>query len=376
MGAQPHFDDQRADGGQFAMKGSTINEYVSNATYEQLAERIAPAKHIALVSHFKADGDSIGSMLALVRALRARRQRAEALLTGPVDSNLLVLAGDTPCLRVESLPGGRPGDDYDLIIVVDTGAWSQLETVADWLRSHHDRVIGIDHHAHGDDVAALRVVDPSMASTTQMVVKLLDVMGEPITGGVNGVAEALFLGLATDTGWFRHGNAGAEVFQVAARLLACGVDKSRLHQLIEESHRAARLGLAARALSSITYAGGGRIAIMSLGPRDFEETGGTVEDLTGMVNLPLVVATIEVSILMAQTEPKRTKVSFRSKSSINPLDPDEFVDVNELAQRFGGGGHVHAAGAKFDMDLPEARARLLTALGNDSAIGREANAEG
>lgn len=343
-------------------QSSITSSYASTATYEQLAQRIDAARNIGLVSHFKADGDSMGSMLGLARALLSRGQRAEVLLTGPVDTNLLLLAGDTPAQRVEELPNARPADDYDLIIVLDTGAWSQLETVADWLREHRDRVIGIDHHAHGDDVAALRVVDPTMASTTQMVVNLLDVMNVPIAGGMHSIAEALFLGLATDTGWFRHNNAGAEVFRVAARLLAAGVDKSRLHRLIEESHRPARLALAARALSSIIYAANGTVAIMSLGLKDFEESGGTLEDLTGMVNLPLVVSSIEVAILLTQTEPNRTKASFRSKSSSNPLDPDELVNVNELAQQFGGGGHIHAAGARLNLNLPEARESILEAI--------------
>lgn len=344
------------------MHNTMTASYTSNATYEQLGGRIARARSVALVSHYKADGDSIGSMLAIARAVLSRRQRAQVLLTGPVDENLLALVGDTPHARVESLPSSRPSDDYDLIVVVDTGAWSQLETVSGWLRDHRDIVIGIDHHSHGDDVASMRIIDSTKASTTQMIVELMDVMGIEITGGVHGIAEPLFVGLATDTGWFRHNNAGAEVFAVAARLLACGVDKTRLHQLIEESHRPARLGLVARALSSMTYAANGTIAIMSLGLVDFQETGGTVEDLTGMVNIPLAVASVQAAILLAQSEPTRTKMSFRSKSSSNPLDPDEFIDVNELAQCFGGGGHVHAAGARLNMDLSSAKQTILKVL--------------
>jgi nanoRNase/pAp phosphatase (c-di-AMP/oligoRNAs hydrolase) len=148
------------------MQDTMTAGYTSNATYEQLGERIAKASNVALVSHYKADGDSIGSMLAIARAVLSRRQRAHVLLTGPVDENPLALVGDTPHARVELLPNSRPSDDYDLIVVVDTGAWSQLETVAGWLRDHRDIVIGIDHHSHGDDVASLRVIDSTRASPT------------------------------------------------------------------------------------------------------------------------------------------------------------------------------------------------------------------
>jgi len=344
------------------MSTQAPNTYSSNATYAQIAKRISQAQRIALFSHSKADGDSLGSMLAIRRAVVSQGKDADLYLMGPMDDNLLALAGDTPCIAVESLPDATPTGTYDLIVVVDTGAWSQLEAVEPWLRERHEQIVGVDHHAHGDDVAAMRIIDPSCASTTQMIVTLLDEMQVEITGGTDSIAEALFLGLATDTGWFRHSNAGAEVFAVAARLLNCGVDKSRLHQTIEESHRPQRLGLEARALSSLVYARKGTAAVMSLGLNDFRETGGSVEDLTGMVNMPLNVRTVAVSVLIAQSEDGRTKASFRSKSSINPLDPDEFVNVNELAQRFGGGGHVHAAGAKFDTDLSAAREAIITAL--------------
>ena len=85
-----------------------------------------------------------------------------------------------------------PGDDYDLAIVTDTGAWSQLEPLGPWLQRHHDHVIGLDHHAHGDDVATMRLVDPSAASTTQLLVPLLDELGCELTGGIGGVAELEF----------------------------------------------------------------------------------------------------------------------------------------------------------------------------------------
>lgn len=344
------------------MTEHSTDSYASNATYAQLGQRLKDATRIALFSHSKADGDSLGSMLAVKRALHSTGRKVDVHLMGPIDDNLLSLTGDTPVLRVESLPEQAPADDYDVILVVDTGAWSQLEPVENWLRDRRDRVLGIDHHAHGDDVASLRVVDSTCASTTQMIVSLLDEMNLPLTGGAFSVAEALFLGLATDTGWFRHSNAGSDVFAVAARLLACDVDKTRLHQTIEESHRPQRLGLEARALASLTYACNGTAAVMSLSMQDFSDTGGSVEDLTGMVNMPLMVKQVMVAVLLAQSEDGRTKASFRSKSSINPTDPDEFVDVNELAQRFGGGGHVHAAGAKFDTNLPEARAAIIDAI--------------
>ncbi|MHC4947313.1 MAG: DHH family phosphoesterase, partial [Planctomycetota bacterium] len=272
-----------------------MSVYESNATMGDLARRLDAARRVLLTTHEKPDGDALGSVVALHRALAARGRDPEIWLAGPVDRGLDTVLDGTPVRRLED---GAPGDDHDLAVVADTGAWSQLRTIAPWLRRHHERVIGLDHHRLGDDVAAWRVVDPACAATTQLVVRLLDELGWEITGGPGGLAEPLFAGLATDTGWFRYSNADADAFAVAARLLACGVDNSRLHQRIEETHAPSRLGLEARALASLAYAADGTVAVMSLARADFDATGGTPADLTSIVNRPMVVARVRASALL------------------------------------------------------------------------------
>lgn len=336
-----------------------MSAYASNATLTQVAARILAAHRIMITTHIKPDGDAMGSTLALTRALTAKGKHAELFLMGPLESNLKIIADATPFRMVEQRP---PGDAYDLAVVLDTGAWSQLEPLTAWLKDHHDVVVGIDHHPRGDDVASMRLVQPDAVSTTAMLVPLLAQMKCPLSGGVGGVAEALFVGLATDSGWFRYGNAGAEAFKLAAELLACGVDKSRLYQVLEENHSPQRLALEARGLASLEYASGGAVAIQSLRIEDFKTTGGSPEDLSGLVNTPMNVGAVRVSILLSQTAPGLTKISFRSKPAAPGNDAGDFVDVNALAARFGGGGHVHAAGARVKMDIDEARKAVLAAL--------------
>lgn len=338
-----------------------MSDYASNTTIGQVAKRILSAQRILLTTHAKPDGDAIGATLGLARALKQKGKAAEIFLMGPVEPNLITIAGRTPFSLVENEP---PQDDgFDLAIVTDTGAWNQLEPIAPWLRRHHDITIGIDHHARGDaDVATMRLVDPKAVSSTAMLVPLLDEMKCELTGGIGGVAEALFVGLATDSGWFRYGNAGADAFTMAARLLSCGVDKARLYQILEETYGPQRLALEARALASLEFARGGSAAIQSLRLEDFQSTGASMIDLTGLVNTPLTVATVRVSILLSQTAPGVTKLSFRSKPPAPGADPADFVDVNALAGEFGGGGHVHAAGARLNLVLDEAKARVIAAL--------------
>ncbi len=336
-----------------------MSEYVSNTTVQHIAQRIRNATKIVLTTHVKPDGDALGAVLALERGLKTIGQCAEIWLMGQLELSLQALAAQTPLQFIEN---AAPGDECDLVIVADTGAWSQLGPIEAWLRARYADVIVVDHHVRGDDVGALRLIDPSAASTTQMLVGLLEALGCEITGGTGGVAEALFVGLATDTGWFRYQAAGAEAMRLAARLIDLGVDKTRLYQLIEETSRPQRLALKARALASLEYHNDGAVAVMMLRPQDFEETGGSIDDLPNLVNDPMSVGSVRASILLVQREPKRTKISFRSKPSTSIAAQGEPIDVNVLAQRFGGGGHFHAAGARVETDIDAARAAVIAAL--------------
>jgi phosphoesterase RecJ-like protein len=209
------------------------------------------------------------------------------------------------------------------------------------------------------------VVDVACGSCTALLIRLVDSLKvDPAFGadarGRYSIAEALYLGLATDTGWFRFPNARAAEFALASRLLAAGVDKDAMYQQIEQSSRAGRVLIQGRALSSLAFAARGAIAIMRLRASDFAETGAEMEESSGVVNMPMEVAAVRASVLAVEDSANGViKLSFRSK----PAGPDGvFVDVNELAARFGGGGHVHAAGARQKGTLEEVVARVRAAV--------------
>ena len=336
--------------------------YASTTSHAEAAARLRAARRPFVTTHFKPDGDALGSVLALARALRAQGAEVDAAVAGPMDRSILGLAAPGEFRHAERGPV-QPAEGCDLAVVLDTGAWSQLEHCRDWLRAHPGSVLGIDHHRGGDDVAPARIVDPACASCTQVLVAVLDELGTPPAASPvpvrRTVAEALFAGLATDTGWFRFSGADDRVFRLAARLLTCGVDKAALYRMLEQGDSAGRPLVAGRALSSIRYACDRRVAVMRLSRADFEATGTRVDDLAGLVNEPMGVATVEVSILLVEHEPRLTKASFRSKPPAVHGGP--FVDVNHLAARFDGGGHVHAAGARIVGSLDDAADAVVRA---------------
>ncbi|MFK7961328.1 MAG: bifunctional oligoribonuclease/PAP phosphatase NrnA [Phycisphaerales bacterium] len=331
--------------------------YAGNADWSDLAARFRAADHVVLVTHRKPDGDAIGSLVGVARILESVVDRVDMLIVGPMDPALLEAAGGVGAATLTMVEGGAPeGLDPDLVCVCDTGAWSQLEPLGPWLRERRDRVIGIDHHASGDDVAVARIVDTAAASTTQMIVHLADALDVPLDAAI---ATPLYLGLATDTGWFRFSNADAACYRVAAQLLAAGVEKDRLYQMVEETHRPARLALSGRALSGLQYAAGGAVAVQSLGPADFAAARGGTEDLVGLVNVPMSVSQIRASVFATESEPGMTKISFRGKPGASGR-PD--ADVNELASTFGGGGHRFAAGARIPEPLETAMPKIVAAV--------------
>lgn len=347
--------------------------YKSTTTHALLAARLQAAKRPFITSHFKPDGDALGSVLALGRALRSLGAEVDCALAGPIDRSILALALPSEYRHVER-GTVTPHAECDLAVVLDTGAWSQLDHCKDWLRDHAELVVGIDHHARGDLVAPQRIVEPWCASCTQVLVAIIDELGAPLGPTMktarHTIAEAIFAGLATDTGWFRFSGADDRVFQLASRLLACGVDKNGLYRMIEQADAPGRPLILGRALNSLTYGCGGRVAVMRLSRKDFLETGTRVDDLAGLVNEPMSVGLLEVSILLVEADDRLVKVSFRSKP---PAEPGgACVDVNHIAARFDGGGHVHAAGARVTGTLSEAAAIVLAACadyleGADSA---------
>jgi len=333
------------------------NVYESTTSFAGLAKRINDSQRIIVTTHRKPDGDAIGSVVGLCRGLQSIGKDVTTLFIGPIERGLRLAVGDIKINLVEE--GGIPTEETDLIIVVDTGAWSQLEALEQWLRDNKEIVIGMDHHANGDEVAGDRVVDATAAACTQVVMELLEEMKISLGSGRNSVAEALFIGIGTDTGWFRFSNADARCFADASKLLEQGIDRYQLYRTLEETARPARMQLLQRMLASVEYVG--TVAIMCIRSTDFQETNGSSTDLIGLVNTPMVLEHIQASVLLTDTDPTITKMSFRSKPSM-PGEPSSLIDVNQLANNFDGGGHVHAAGARVFSTLEDTKARLIELL--------------
>lgn len=326
--------------------------YESNVELAAIAERIGAVSRIAVTTHVKPDGDAVGSTLALARAIEHLGKQAVVWYIGPLMEVFDSIIEPTAVHLVAD--NRRPPDDVDLVLITDTGAKSQLRELTPWLERHRDRAAVIDHHIQGDaDLAAMRIVRPEEAAASQIVADLIALLGVPMS---RPIAEPLYLGIATDTGWFRFSNTTSRTLRLAADLIDAGVDHADLYRRIEQTDPPGRLRLLARALASLEIVGNGRAAILTLRRGDYEASDATPDDTHGFSDLPLAVESIEVACVIAETRSGHVKLSFRSKPG------PRAVDVNQIARLFGGGGHARASGAKIDRPIDEVRPRVVEAL--------------
>jgi phosphoesterase RecJ-like protein len=335
----------------------------SNATLAEIADRLAGAKRIAILTHAKPDGDAVGSSIALTRALAHRGIPATPVFLGPWAARFDPLIPPTRVIHEHHNCFADPAlTSADTVVIVDTGSWNQVADARAYIEPRHASAIVIDHHSHGDPaIAAMRHIDPTAAAAVELicaVAKRLLGIDSPAKLPKD-VAEPLYLGLATDTGWFKYPNTTSHTLRLAADLMDAGVDADRIFQISEQGDTVSRLYLIERALASLQILDGGRGAIMCLTKSDFDATGASEDEYGGIIDLPKAIGSVRVIALLTEVEPALTKVSFRSKAAFNG---SEEVDVNILAQRFGGGGHKHAAGAKIRLPLAEAADAVAAAI--------------
>ena len=334
-----------------------MSEYRSNVDLPQAARLFRQANHVTVTTHAKPDGDGFGAVVALTKALHELGQKVDAWFMSPVPSNLQSLNG---CELVKVFENGTTLGETDLVAVLDTGASSQVGPMLEQLRPHAQRTLIIDHHLSGDLPAKWRYIDGQAAACCEIIADLIAELGVELGDSV--ICDALFVGLAADTGWFRFSNTRPHTHDIAARLLRAGVDHARLHAQLQQSEKLEKLALMIRALDSLELLREARAALMVLRADDFRDCGADISDTEQFVDIPQMVASVQMVVLI--TEPPATpdepapriRISFRSKPG-----PDA-VNVAYLAARFGGGGHARAAGAKVSGTFDEVVARVRSEL--------------
>lgn len=325
--------------------------------YQQIIDTLSRCKRVLVTTHVRPDGDALGSTAAMIMGLKQKGIDAKALLLSHLPRKYAFIYEDNGIdfFDVESgWPADFSLDSFDAFLVLDTGTWSQLPGLRErGLETWSKPKIVIDHHLTQQDWADTKLVDTASGSCGEIIEEFLNKWGVKMDARIAG---ALFVAIVSDTGWFQYSNTRAQTLRLCADLIEAGVDVDRIYQRLYRSERAERVALHARGASNMELRDDGRVAMIKLRRQDFSETRSSVNDTEDLINIPLQIRGVEVSVLLTEPPDGRgpVRASFRSKGR---------VDVAKFAEQFGGGGHARASGAKFDnATLDQAHERIVAAL--------------
>ncbi|MFW6162906.1 MAG: DHH family phosphoesterase [Planctomycetota bacterium] len=304
--------------------------------WDDLIELIETHHRFLLTTHINPDGDAIGSLVALGGFLEEQGKTTLKVIEHPVPPDCAFLDPEGLVRQYEPERDDPDIAACDMAVVLDVGALDRVGRLQHSLRRHAVPIACIDHHVTNNGFADANVIDAHAASTASLILDLIRATGhEPSPP----VAQALFVGLATDTGWFRFPNTTAAAFGHAAALVEAGADVPGLYRRIHENHSAARMRLLGLALADLRTDCGGRLVWTTLTGAHFERTGAAPAETEGVIDTVRKVGGAEIIVLFRERPDGGTRVSLRSKDDL---------DVSALAARFGGGGHRQAAGIALD----------------------------
>lgn len=306
---------------------------------EEIAKHLKSFKSAVIFTHMRPDGDTLGSALALGRALSLVGVKNEILNEDAIPARFSFLKGVG---RIRT----APSFDAEAYILVDVSAENRLGLLQDLFRRGMRKkpTVCIDHHTSNSCFCRFNYV-AECSSNCQNIYKLILALG---VGLDREMANALLTGLITDSGSFSHSDVDRETFLTAAACMKAGADIGTISYEAYRKKTKARADLYAETVSKIRYFLGGKLAVAVV-RQDMLKKYGLGQDATeGIVDFALEIDTVQVSVCIMEVKRGQYKVSFRSRE----------VNVNEIARVFGGGGHILASGCMIFGEEEEVLDRL------------------
>jgi phosphoesterase RecJ-like protein len=315
---------------------------VSAAKFEQIGQALREGGRFAVLSHVRPDGDALGSQLAL--GLSLKRLGKDVRIWN--EEGMLEKYSFLPSANLLTKPPADP-EDVDVAIALDTAIQNRLGTALPAVRSAKVW-INIDHHPSNPGYGDLVYINPKAPATGQILFELIRSEKLPIDAAI---AENLYVAISTDTGSFQYPNTTARTFEMAAELVRAGVDVGRVSQLTYENYPRRRAELLRDLLGTMRFEANNRVASFSLSLATAKKLGVLPEDNEGLIDHLRAIHGVIVAVFFEELADGKVRVSMRSKS--------EKVNVCAICEKFGGGGHVLAAGARLPGTLAEVEKKIL-----------------
>lgn len=313
-------------------------------------ELLDKAVQVALLTHERPDGDALGCVIAWSRFLTALGKQPHPYLFDQPSERYNRLLDRMSLSLWNDQSENEIRSSCSAIIISDTCALSQLTPARQLLSACSLPIIVVDHHLSAEPLATCAVIDPTASAACLLLLEWAERMNWPVD---RATAEALFSGIATDTGWFRFDNTDARTLSAAARLLAHGLQPAELYEAYYLNDRFARLRLLSKLGETAELHADSRLISSVLTRQMLAQAGAAEQDCDDLVNELMRIGDVEVAAFFVEKPAQLIKVSLRSKRAVN---------VADVAAQFGGGGHARAAGMRVAGSVQDVRTRVLDAL--------------
>ena len=321
----------------------------------QIKTLIEESSSCVIIPHKNPDGDALGSCLALNHFLLKKGLNSIVISPNDYPSFLKWMPGETKILNFEkeSIKAVQKIENADLIFTLDFNDLSRSGIMCDHIKLANGKIIMIDHHEKPKEYADLKLSDPEIGSTCEMIYNLINYIDSGIIN--SDIASCLYTGIMTDTGSFRFPSTTSNTHHVIAKLIEKGANNSEIHQNIYDTFSFNRLKLLGVALKNIQKLDSLPYIIITLNQTELDECSFKKGDTEGFVNYGLSIKGIELSVILIESkEDGVIKMSFRSKGDFS---------VNIFAEKyFCGGGHHNAAGGVSKEPMYETKNRLINLL--------------
>ncbi len=326
-----------------------------NSEIQQLKSFLQEAGSAVIVSHENPDGDAIGSAIALARMLKELNIESKVWLPGRFPAYYRWMSGSDDISYYSENKNDIVDHlkNADLLFALDLSSVSRTGKMSETLSHFQGKRVLIDHHINPSyDEFDLVFSDITVSSTCELLFHLLDLLGI-LPKMTKEVAEALYVGIMTDTGSFSFNCNSPVTYEVVAHLVKTGVSPDRIHKMVYDNNHENRIRLLGYALQKMKVLPQHHTAYISLDKAELKKAGSQPGDTEGIVNFALSIKNIVLAAFFSVREGE-IKVSFRSKGNFS---------VNDFARKhFNGGGHYNAAGGSFSGTIEEAVKRFESIL--------------
>ena len=307
----------------------------------KIIEILKEANSIAILPHVFADGDAIGSCLALESLLSRLGKNVTVFLEEPVPAVYDFLPGAG---GIEVFSGKNR--NFDVAVSLDNGDYDRLGKRTA-IFDNAKTTANVDHHFTNSEFAVHNYIDQKAAATGEIIFDIIKLFNENCD---KAMATCLYVAIATDTGGFRFSNTTKRTHQIISELVGLGTNVSEISQKVFDSVSIEKVKLLGQAISSLEVLENGKLAVITLTEAAMKKAGAKDEDCDGIVNTGRNINGVEVAVLLRVRDNGEIKVNFRSKN---------YVDVATLANLYKGGGHKRAAGCTALGDLEEVKKKIM-----------------